>query len=87
MFTISAADCDISFGHGKITSIESDYYFLGNDKPKEINAKEIYIFGNTPSWMNVDNIKNINSDIKIKINLKTGEYKTVKDVLNFGYRI
>ena len=87
LFTISAAGCDISFGHGKIISVDSEYYFLGNDKPKEISAGEIYIFGNTPSWMNVENINNIDSDITIKINLKNGKYKTVKDVLNFGYRL
>ena len=87
LFKISAAGCDISFGHGKVTSGESEYYFLGNDKPKEILAGEIYIFGNTPSWMNVDDINNINSDLKIRINLKNGKYKTVKDVLNFGYRL
>ena len=87
LFTITVADCDISFGHGKVTSVGSEYYFLGNDKPKEISAGEIYIFGNTPSWMEVDNIYNINSDIKIRINCKNGKYKTVKDVLNFGYRL
>ena len=87
LFTISAAGCDISFGHGKVTRNGSEYYFLGNDKPKEISADEIYIFGNTPSWMNVDNINNINSDLIIRINLKNGKYKTVKDVLNFGYRL
>ena len=86
LFTISAAGCDISFGHGKVTS-KSNYYFLGNDKPEHIEADEIYIFGNTPKWMNVENINNINSDLQIKINLKTGECKTVKDVLNFGYRV
>ena len=87
LFTVSVAGCDISFGHGKVISVESEYYFLGNDKPKEITADEIYIFGNTPSWMNVENITNIDSDIKVKINFKNGKYKTVKDVLNFGYRL
>lgn len=87
LFTISAAGCDVSFGHGKVTSVDGEYYFLGNDKPKEVSADEIYIFGNTPSWMNVENINNIDSDITIKINLKNGKYKTVKDVLNFGYRL
>lgn len=87
LFKISVADCDISFGHGKVTSTDNEYYFLGNDKPKNISAQEIYIFGNTPDWMKIDNINNIDSDIKIRINLKTGKYKTVKDVFNFGYRI
>ncbi|MBE6894813.1 MAG: ComEC family competence protein [Ruminococcaceae bacterium] len=87
LFTISVNECDISFGHGKVKSTGSEYYFLGNDKPKEITANEIYIFGNTPSWMEVENINNINSDIKIKINTRTGKYKTVKDVFNFGCRI
>ena len=87
LFTISPAGCEVSFGHGKVTSVDSEYYFLGNDKPKQISADEIYIFGNTPSWMNVENINNIDSDITIKINLKNGKYKTVKDVLNFGYRL
>ena len=87
LFTISAEGCDISFGHGKIVSEDSEYYFLGNDKPKSVKADEVYIFGNTPSWMDVKDIINVDSDVKIKINLKTGEYKTVKDVLNFGYRL
>lgn len=87
LFVITVADCDIAFGHGKVTKDNGEYYFLGNDKPKYINAEEIYIFGNTPSWMNVDNINNIDSDLKIRINLKNGKYKTVKDVFNFGCRI
>ena len=85
LFTISVAECDISFGQGKITSCDSDYYFLGNDKPKEVIAEEIYIFGNIPKWMDVENISAVNSDITIKINLKTGRYKTVEDVFNFGW--
>ena len=87
LFIITAADCDIAFGHGKITSSECEYYFLGNDKPKSISAEEVYIFGNTPDWMDVEDITNIDSEIRIKINLKNGSYKTVKDVLNFGYRL
>ena len=85
LFTITVNECDISFGHGKITSEDTEYYFLGNDKPKSVTAEEIYIFGNIPSWMEVEDITQISSDIKIRINLKTGEFKTVKDVFNFGY--
>ena len=83
-FTLSIKGCDISFGHGKITSEDTEYYILGNDKPKLVNADEIYIFGNIPSWMEVKNITTLSSDLKIKINLKTGKYKTIKDVYNFG---
>jgi len=85
LFTISVAECDIRFAHGKITSQDSEYYFLGNDKPKAVEAEEIYIFGNIPSWMEIDDITQISNNLTIKINLKTGEYKTVKDVFNFGY--
>ena len=85
LFTISVKDCDISFGHGKVSCNGDEYYFLGNDKPQEVTAKEIYIFGNIPKWMDVENINTVNSDVTIKINLKTGEYKTVEDVFNFGW--
>lgn len=84
-FTLTVADCDFVFGHGKINCDNAEYYILGNDKPKRVTADEIYIFGNTPSWMEVENITELSSDLKIKINLKTGKYKTVKDVFNFGY--
>ena len=85
LFTFSVKDCDIQFAHGKVTAAGAEYYFLGNDKPKSVAADEIYIFGNIPTWMEVEDIIQISSDLKIKINLKTGEYKTVKDVFNFGY--
>ncbi len=85
LFTITLAECDISFGHGKIVSNGNEYYFLGNDKPAAVSADEIYIFGNIPKWMDVDNIHPVNSDVTIKINLKTGRYKTVEDVFNFGW--
>lgn len=84
LFTVTVADCDISFGHGKVTSSGNEYYFLGNDKPKEVTAGEIYLFGNIPQWMNVEDIYTVDSDITIKINLKTGNYKTTEDVFNFG---
>jgi len=85
LFTVSVAECDISFGHGKIESSGNEYYFLGNDKPKAVTADEIYIFGNIPKWMEVEDIYTVNSDITIKINLKNGKYKTVEDVFNFGW--
>ena len=84
LFTISIADCDISFGHGKTVSDGNEYYFLGNDKPKDVTAEEIYLFGNIPQWMNVKDIYTVDSDVTIKINTKTGKYKTVEDVFNFG---
>ena len=84
-FGISVSGCDICFGHGKTESADSEYYFLGNDKPKSVKADNIYIFGNIPSWMDVENITTVNSDLTIKINLKTGNYKTVEDVFNFGW--
>ncbi|MBR6518080.1 MAG: hypothetical protein IKT63_00215, partial [Oscillospiraceae bacterium] len=84
LFTVTVADCDISFGHGKIASNGNEYYFLGNDKPKEVTAKEIYIFGSIPKWMEIEDICTVDSDITIKINLKTGNYKTTEDVFNFG---
>ena len=85
LFTVSVRDCDIQFAHGKTEAEGAEYYFLGNDKPKSVIADEIYIWGNIPSWMDVDDVIQISSDLKIKINMKTGEYKTVKDVFNFGY--
>ena len=85
LFTISVAECDIQFAHGKVTNQDAEYYFLGNDKPKFVTADEIYIFGNIPSWMEVDDITQISNDLTIRINMKTGKYKTVKDVFNFGY--
>ena len=87
LFTIMVGDCSIQFGHGKISSDNVQYYFLGNDKPKTVTADEIYIYGNIPSWMEVENIIQISDDLKIKINLKTGNCKTVKDVFNFGYQL
>ncbi len=85
LFTVSVAECDISFGHGKIESVENEYYFLGNDKPKNVTADEIYLFGNIPKWMEVEDVYTVDSDITIKINLKNGKYKTVEDVFNFGW--
>lgn len=85
-FTISIGECDIMFGHGKVSADSStDYYFLGNDKPLEIKAENIYIYGNIPDWMDVDNITQISSDLNIKINTENGTDKIVKDVFNFGY--
>ncbi len=84
LFILSAAKCDIAFGHGKVYAPQTEYYFLGNDKPKNVKADEIYIFGKIPKWMTIENINSIDSDLTIKINLKTGRYKTVKDVFNFG---
>ncbi len=85
MFTVDISGCRLVFGHGKTVSDGADYYILGNDKPESVEADEIYIWGNIPSWMEVDGITSVSSDLKIKINLKTGKHKTVKDVYNFGY--
>ncbi len=85
-YTISVSDCNIKFGHGNaVASDKIEYYFLGNDIPGNIDAQNIYFFGNMPNWINVDNVNQINSNLKIKINLKTGKHKVVRDVFNFGY--
>ena len=85
LFRISVSGCDIYFGHGKTEVSDGEYYFLGNDKPESVQADNIYIFGNIPAWMNVENIYPVNSDVTIKIDMKTGKYKTVEDVFNFGW--
>ncbi|MEG0091362.1 MAG: hypothetical protein RSA20_06045, partial [Oscillospiraceae bacterium] len=80
----------IYFGHQKVAVLEqagADFYFLGNDKPECACAQNIYIFGNTPKWMKIENIQELTSDLTIKINTKTGEYKIIKDVYNFGYEL
>ena len=88
LFSIDVSGCTVKFGHGKVTCTDSQYYFLGNDKPKSVTADEIYITGNIPKWMdNVQNITSVSSDLTIKINTKTGSYKTVKDVFNFGWQL
>lgn len=87
-FTLYIGDKTIAFGHKKVNlelHENVDLYFLGNDKPKSIVASNVFIFGNTPKWMNVEDIQELSAELTIKINLKTGEYKIVKDVYNFGY--
>ena len=85
MITLNISGCEFVFGHGKTVCDGADYYILGNDKPKSVTADEIYFMGNIPPWMKIDGAASISSDLKVRINLKTGKHKTVKDVYNFGY--
>ncbi len=85
-FVISVGKCDIAFGHGEVVvGSNTEYYFLGNDKAKRIYAHNMYFFDNIPEWIKTDNVYQLTSDCKIKINIKTGKHKIVKDVFNFGY--
>lgn len=87
-YTIDVDGVKISFSYGDAEIGDSDFYFMGSDRPIKIESKNNYYFYNsyddtkTSEYLDMTELYNV-----FTIKIKNGRYRIIKDVKNFGYKL
>ncbi len=88
-YTINIENVNISFSYGDAEIDNSDFYFMGLDKPVKTESKNNYYFysryNDNEKTHKYSNMVELYDVFTIKI--KNGEYHIIKDVKNFGYQL